>query len=175
MTTSRGFSPADMAARRPAPPPKPAARPAPTAPTPRPAAPSAPQPQTAAEKAISPGVLADGERFKPTYHRGLMVSGMQPEARALGFALLWFASHKNGRISPTLQPSQQDLADASGLSIARVGVQLQVLRERGWLHLHRIEYGPRAGLPRFDLTIPALYLERVRAYRAAYQHARITD
>lgn len=171
-TQSRGFSPADMAARRPAQPGPPAPKPGPR---PQATAPSAPGPLTAAEKAIAPGALAAGERFKPTYHRGLLISGMQPEARVTGFALLYFANHKNGRISPSVQPSQQELADSTGLSAERVGVQLEVLRERGWLHLHRIEHGPRAGLPRFDLTVPALYLERIRAYRAAYQHARITD
>lgn len=163
-----------MAARRTAPP-----TPDPTpGPRPKAAAPSVSRPLTAAEEAIAPGVLTQGERFKPTYHRGLLMSGMLPEARLMGFALLYFANHRTGRIPPSLQPDRQELAQLTGLSTARVGVQLEVLRERGWLHFHRIDHGPRVGLPRFDLTIPALHLERIRAHRATYQqqHPRtVTD
>jgi hypothetical protein len=125
-----------------------------------------PMRMTAAE-AIAPGRLAPGERFKPTYHRGLLLSGMLPEARLLGYTLLWYANHRTGRISPNFQPSREQLAADTGLGAARVGVQIEVLRERGWLHLTPIQEGLRAGRPRFDLTIPALYLERVRAHRAA--------
>lgn len=141
--SARCFSPADMARRTP--------------------------PPRTPQESLAPGRLADGERFKPTFHRGLLLSGMNPEARLMGYTLLWFAHHRTGRISPTLQPSQQELADASGLSVGRVGVQLEVLRERGWLRLVPISEGPRTGLLRFELTIPALYLERVRAHRAEHQ------
>ncbi|WP_314411419.1 hypothetical protein [Streptomyces sp. DSM 40484] len=127
------------------------------------------KPPRTPQESIAPGHLVDGERFKPTYHRGLLMSGMNPEARLMGFTLLWFANHKTGRISPNFQPSQEELAEATGLSAGRVGVQIEVLRERGWLHLTWIAEGPRTGLPRFDLTIPALYLERVRAHRASHK------
>jgi hypothetical protein len=116
--------------------------------------------------AIAPGRLAPGERFKPTYHRGLLLSGMLPEARLLGYTLLWYANHRTGRISPNFQPSRAQLADDTGLDAGRVGVQLEILRERGWLRLTPIAEGPRTGRPRFELTIPALCLERVRAHRA---------
>lgn len=122
--------------------------------------------QTAAEAAIAPGRLVEGERFKPMYHWGLLLSDMLPETRLLGYTLLWYAHHSSGRISPARQPNQAELARATGLTAARVGVQLEVLRQRGWLHLATVPQGPRAGLPRYDLTIPALYLERIRAQRA---------
>lgn len=172
MKPNHCFSPADMAAHRPTAKPKPKPKPAPR---PQAAAASAPRQLTAAEEAIAPGVLSTDERFKPTYHRGLLMSGMHPEARLTGLALLWFAHHKTGSIRPTDQPSRQELVDSTGLSTDRVGVQIEVLRERGWLHLNPITEGPRLGLPRFDLTIPALYLERVRAYRSSYQRAHFTN
>ncbi|WP_405924900.1 hypothetical protein [Streptomyces sp. NBC_00035] len=160
-------SPADLARRTPqattAAPPKPAPGPAPTAPR----AAARPQPpKLSAAEAIAPGRLADGERFKPSYHRGLLLSGMLPEARLMGYTLLWYANHSTGRISPNFQPGIEELVEHTGLDARRVGVQLEVLRERGWLRLATIQQGPRAGLPRFELTIPALYLERVRAHRA---------
>ncbi len=169
MKPNQCFSPASMAAHRPAPStPKPAPRP-------RAAAASAPRPLSAAEQAIAPGVLTTSERFKPTYHRAILMSGMQPETRLTALTLLWFAHHKTGSIRPTDQPSRQELVDSTGLSTDRIGVQIEVLRERGWLHLNPITEGPRTGLPRYDLTIPALYLERVRAHRASYQRAHFAN
>ncbi|WP_405925466.1 hypothetical protein [Streptomyces sp. NBC_00035] len=163
MTTAHRPSPADLARRPPHAEPKPAPRPAPAA-TPH----TAPceTPRLSPQEAIAPGVLRGDERFKPSYHRALLLSGMLPEARLMGYTLLWYAHHRTGRISPSFQPSREELAEHSGLTAGRVGVQLEVLRERGWLHLTPIQQGPRAGLPRFELTIPALYLERVRAHRA---------
>lgn len=118
------------------------------------------------EEAIAPGRLAKGERFKPTYHRGLLLSGMLPETRLMGLSLLWYSHHHTGRISPNFQPSLEQLAADTGLDTHRVGVQIEILRQRGWLHLTVIAEGPRAGQPRFDLAIPALHLQRIRAHRA---------
>ncbi|MEV0475503.1 hypothetical protein [Streptomyces prunicolor] len=122
-----------------------------------------------AEEAIAPGRLAPDERFKSTYHRGMLLSGMLPEARLVGFTLLWYSHHRTGRISPNFQPTAEQLASDTGLDTARVGVQLEVLRQRGWLRLTPIAEGPRTGCPRFELTIPALYLRRIRAHRAELQ------
>lgn len=170
-------SPADLAQRTPAPagqpvrPPRPA--PARRKPKPKPKAqlpipvPYVPQVLSPAE-AIAPGELRTNERFKPTFQRGLLISGMLPEARLMGYTLVWYADHITGRISPHLQPDAAQLAASSGLSEVRVGVQLEVLRERGWLHINRISEGPRVGGPRFDLAIPALYLERIRVDRTAH-------
>ena len=165
-------SPADMA-RRPLPqaPAKQAAtRTAANRTSPEGDRPYEPRPLTP-EEAIRPGRLFDGERFRAMYQRGLLISGMRPEARLVGHTLLWFANHLTGRISPNWQPSQQQLAEATGLDAARIGVQLEVLVQRGWLHLHRIAEGPRSGRPRFDLTIPALYLEQIRASRGPQKPA----
>ncbi|MEU1496100.1 hypothetical protein [Streptomyces sp. NPDC005732] len=122
--------------------------------------------QTAAEAAIAPGRLVEPERFKPMYHWGLLISDMLPESRLLGYTLLWYAHHTTGRISPARQPNRAKLVQQTGLSAARVGVHIETLRQRGWLHLATVPEGPRAGLPRYDLTIPSLYLERIRAARA---------
>jgi hypothetical protein len=160
-------SPADLARR--AAQPKPGPRPAP------PAA-AAPQlgPLPAAEEAFAPGVLdaGAGERFKPTYHWGLILSGMRPESRLLAYTLLWYAHHRTGRIAPHLKPSREQLATATGLSTAQVGVQLEILRSRGWLRLSPVTEGPRRGQDRYDLTIPSLYLERIRAERAERRSRR---
>jgi hypothetical protein len=150
-------SPADLARRIAQP--KPGARPAP---------PTAPQPGRlpSVEAAIAPGALVDGERFKPTYHWGILISGMRPESRALAFALLWYAHHRTGRVAPTRKPSHEQLAADTGLSTDQVGVQLEVLRSRGWLRLRPVPDGPRRGQDRYELTIPSLYLERIRTERA---------
>lgn len=140
-------SPADLAAR---------ARPG-TAPAPR-------RKSTSAD-ALAPGRLEPAERFKTLYRRGLMLSGMLPEARLVAHTLLMYANHRTGRISPNFQPSRDQLVEDTGLEAARVGVQLEVLRQRGWLTLTPIAEGPRVGLPRFDLTIPSLYMARIRGPR----------
>ena len=162
MTTSARLhspSPADMARR---PTPTPAPKPAPT--PVQPEAPQGPRALTPAE-AIAPGELRDGERFKPLYQRALLISGLLPTARLMGHTLLWYANHRTGRISPNYQPTVEQLAKATGLNPARVGVQIEILAQRGWVHLHRLKDGPRAGRTRLDLTIPALNLEQVRADR----------
>lgn len=118
-----------------------------------------------AEEAIAPGRLAPSERFKPTYQRGLLLSGMLPETRLMAFTLLWYSHHRSGRISPNFQPSREQLAADTGMDTGRVGVQIEILRQRGWLRLTPIAEGPRTGRPRFELAIPALYLERIRTQR----------
>jgi hypothetical protein len=157
-------SPADLA-RRPAP--RPAALTAP--PRPKPPAVERPPVQLNPAQAIAPGQLEAGERFKATYTRGLTLSGLLPESRLMGHTLLWYAHHRTGRIAPASRPSFDQLADDTGFSPARVGVQIQILRERGWLCLTSIAEGPRRGRPRYDLTIPALVLERIRQQRAEHR------
>lgn len=166
-------TPADLARRAPAKPGVPlAAAPsqgaAPSSPSTPVAEPAAPSPQRAltAEEAIAPGRLAPAERFKAMYRLGLMFSGMLPETRLVGLTLLWYAHHHTGRISPNFQPSTERLAADTGLDTARVGVQIEILRQRGWLRLTPIAEGPRVGRPRFELTIPTLHLQRIRAHRA---------
>lgn len=173
MTTAQHRpTPGDLAPKPPTPnpatlAPRPAAPTATPGPAPQEAPPSSrPRAMTPAE-AIAPGILIGRERFKPTYTRALFLSSMLPAARLVAHTLLWHANHLSGKISPRLQPTTEQLAEATGLDPARVQVQLKILAQRGWIHLHRIEEGPRAGHPRFDLAIPALYLEQVRAARAA--------
>ncbi|WP_327403867.1 helix-turn-helix domain-containing protein [Streptomyces sp. NBC_01288] len=159
-------TPADLARRIPVKPGPPTTAPSnPSTTAARPAKPSSKRALTA-EEAIAPGRLGPDERFKSTFHLGLLRSGMLPEARLVGFTLLWYAHHRTGRISPNFQPSAEQLASDTGLNTASVGVQLEVLRQRGWLRLTPIAEGPRTGLPRFELTIPALHLQRIRAHRA---------
>ncbi|MGW5736968.1 MULTISPECIES: hypothetical protein [Streptomyces] len=155
-------SPADLARR---------ARPQPAAPTTAPRSkPTAARhvrsaQLTPAAQAIAPGRLLDGERFKTLYQRGLLLSGLPSHARLVGHTLSLYAHHRTGRVSPNHQPSFEQLAADTGLEAARIGVQVEILRQRGWLLLTRINQGPRAGRTRFDLAIPALYLERIRAPR----------
>lgn len=168
MTTTP--SPADLA-RRAAP--WPAALTTPPRPTP-PAVERARPAQLTPAQAIAPGHLKPSERFKPTYTRGLLLSGLLPEARLMGHTLLWYAHHRTGRISPNFQPGLEQLAADSGFYPARVGVQIEILRERGWLCLTPIAEGPRQGRPRFELTIPALVLDRIRQQRAEHQPGQNT-
>lgn len=137
-------SPADLAAR---------ARPA--------TAPAKPKPATPADS-LAPARLEPDEPFKTMYQRGLILSGMLPEARLVAHTLLMYANHRTGRVSPNFQPSSEQLAADTGLAAARIGGQLEILRQRGWLKLTSIAEGPRIGRPRFDLTIPSLYIERIR-------------
>jgi hypothetical protein len=132
---------------------------------PRPAEDGTKPAQLTPAKAIAPGQLAPGERFKTLYQRGLMISGMLPQARLVGHTLSLYAHHRTGRISPNHQPSHDQLAADTGLNPGSIGAQFEILRQRGWLQSTRIGEGPRAGKPRFDLTIPALYLEQIRAPR----------
>lgn len=166
-STTRIPSPGDLARRTSAHPPAQTAQQTAT-PKPKPRAQEQPHElrELTAAEAIAPGRLAKGERFKPMYHWGLMLSGLLPEARLLGYTLLWYARHTDGHISPTYQPNLDQLAAATGLMPARVAVQIEILCQRGWLRTTAIPTGPRAGGPRYDLTIPALYLERIRAKRA---------
>lgn len=138
-------SPADLAAR---------ARPAATE-----------QKQTTLANPLAPARLQAGERFKTVYQRGLLLSGMLPEARLVAHTLLMYANHRTGRISPNFQPSRDQLVEDTGLEAARIGVQLEILRQRGWLTLTPIAEGPRVGQPRFDLTVPSLYMARIRGPR----------
>ncbi|MFF6985642.1 hypothetical protein [Streptomyces sp. NPDC010273] len=141
---------------------------APSGPSAAGAPPATPSPQRALtpEEALAPGRLAPAERFKAMYRLGLMFSGMLPETRLMGLTLLWYAHHRTGRISPGFQPDTERLAADTGLDTARVGVQIEILRQRGWLRLTPIAEGPRVGRPRFELTIPTLHLQRIRAHRA---------
>lgn len=158
-------SPADMP-RHPVP--HPAARPAasPTGFTARPASAPARSGAGGAQAAIAPGVLNRDEMFRSLYRRGIFLSGMTPEARLLAHTLVWYANHLNGHISPNQQPSADQLAKDTGLSPERIKVLLEVMWQRGWLQRRPILQGPRKGRHRTALTIPALYLERVREARA---------
>lgn len=123
-------------------------------------------------ESITPGTLVKNERFKPTYSRGLLLSGMTPEARLLGHTLLWYAHDRNGLITVERQPRLVDLAEATGLDSHRVETAQRILRSRGWLRLHPIQSGPLMGEQRFELVIPALYLQKVREARAQVQQLK---
>ncbi|MEL3949478.1 hypothetical protein [Streptomyces sp. LNU-CPARS28] len=161
-------SPADMP---PHPVPHPASNPAAsptgftTALTPAAPAPAA-RGRGSAQAAIAPGKLRSSEVFRSVYRRGIFLSGMTPEARLVAHTLVWYASHRNGHISTNHAPDVERLAEESGLTPLRVQVQLEVLAQRGWLQYRRFSDGPRKGGQRMVLTIPALYLERVRAVRS---------
>jgi hypothetical protein len=140
---------------------------------PAPATPATPKP--ALLDAVAVGVLTKDERFKPMYTWALLMSGMQPEARLLAHTLLWYARHTDGHISPAYQPSVDELVAATGLAPARISTQIEILRQRGWLRLASVPDGPRAGSPRYELTIPALYLQRVRARRIERTERQATN
>lgn len=121
------------------------------------------QPAVPIEEALAPAQLREGERFKAVYSRGMALSGMHPEARLLGHVLLAYADRRGGRIAPNRQPSWDRLASETGLDRERIGVQLNILDQRGWLRRTVIQTGPRTGVTRYRLTIPLLYIERIRA------------
>ncbi|GGX99051.1 hypothetical protein [Streptomyces fructofermentans] len=156
-------SPADLA-RRPAQP-----KPAPQPPRERaphrhapiqsavPASPARP------EHLLAPGSLRGKERFRATFQRGIRLSRMHPHARLLAHTLLWYSSHLTGRVSPSSQPSIEELSYGTGLTIDQVAVQLRVLESRGWLRFHTLNEGPRQGDSAMRLAIPTHVLEQIRA------------
>lgn len=153
-------TPGDLAHRRP-----PAPRPVQPAPAPQAAEEQAPpaKPWANTEDAIAPGKLTKKEHFRKYFLFGLRYSRMPAHARLVGHDLMWRASHATGQISPSLQPTREQLALATGLTTGQVDVALQVLSSRGWLHSRRLKEGPRAGQPAYRLAIPAVTLEQVRA------------
>ncbi|WP_073946489.1 hypothetical protein [Streptomyces kebangsaanensis] len=166
--TPRIPTPGDLARRPPA-----------TAPTPpvsapkSAAAPDFPEPgqpyqprKFSPEDALKPGNLTKREHFRKHFLFGMRTSHMHPHARLVGHDLMWRASHATGRISPSLQPSTEQLAQAAGLTAAQVDVALQVLHTRGWLQHRRLQEGPRAGQTAYSLAIPAAALEGIRAWIA---------
>ncbi|MDX3217705.1 helix-turn-helix domain-containing protein [Streptomyces scabiei] len=129
----------------------------------------APKPPVTPAAAIQPGRLRGKERLRPTFHRGLRISRMHPEARLVALTLLGYAHHTTGVVFPRYQPTSEQLAEATGLTPGQVGVQIHVLTQRGWLGIRRIEQGADAGREGLRLTVPALVLEQIRAARAAEQ------
>ncbi|MDX2520551.1 MULTISPECIES: helix-turn-helix domain-containing protein [Streptomyces] len=120
-------------------------------------------------QAVAPGRLQGKERMRPTFHRGLRISRMHPEARLVALTLLGYAHHTTGVVFPRYQPSAEQLAEDTGLTPGQIDVQIGVLTQRGWLGTRRINQGADAGRDGLRLTIPALVLEQVRAARAAEQ------
>jgi hypothetical protein len=137
-----------------------ARRPAPAAPTPRPLTPA---------QTIQPGRLQGRERMRTMVQIGLRISRMHPEARLVALTLLGYAHNKTGMVFPRFQPSPEELAEDTGLTVGQVGVQIHVLTQRGWLYTRRVTGGVDAGREGLNLCVPALVLEQVRAARAAGQ------
>ncbi|MFB7597217.1 hypothetical protein [Streptomyces sp. NPDC056160] len=162
---SRIPTPGDLAHRQPLAPTPVAARAVRAQPDPRPSAPAAPRPRSlTAEEAIAPGKLTKAEHFRKYYLIGLRHSGMPAHARLVGHDLMWRASHATGRLSPSLQPTTEMLAAATGLAPAQIDVALATLHSRGWLRLRRLQEGPRAGRTAYDLAIPAAALQEIRSH-----------
>ncbi|MFJ2007049.1 hypothetical protein [Streptomyces chartreusis] len=168
-TTPRMPTPGDLARRqappRPAPPASAAAPTKPTVqtrPTPRE---REQRPVTAAD-CIAPGVLRPGERMRSLYQQAMRTSRMQPEARLVALTLLGYANFKTGVLNRH-QPGTEQLAYATGLTNGQVLVQIEVLTQRGWLHLRTLTRGPREGQSVFQLCIPAFALQQLRD-RAAH-------
>jgi hypothetical protein len=152
MTTTP--SPADLA-RRPAPKP-------PTRPGPETRMQAQPRPVRAAD-AIAPGKLTRTERLRPLYQQGIRTSRMLPEARLTALTLLGYANFQTGLVHEKWRPTTEELAEATGLSSARVLVQLEVLTQRGWLYARVLKEGPRAGTEVLQLCLPAAVLEYLRS------------
>ncbi|WP_405960569.1 helix-turn-helix domain-containing protein [Streptomyces sp. NBC_00024] len=145
------------------------ARPTPAALARRPA----PKPPSPAES-IAPGVLVGKERMRTMIERGMRISRLHPEARLVALTLLGYAHHKTGIVFPRFKPTPEQLAEATGLTVGQVSVQIHVLTQRGWLCTRRITQGHDTGRAALSLAIPALVLEQVRAARAAEQPASAT-
>lgn len=168
---ARCFSPADMA-RAPHTPlsarPVTSARPSTTVtssspePAPAPAPPHEPE-KPAAGDSIAPGKLRRNEHLRTAYSHGIRISRLLPNARLVALTLLPYANFNNGLISARHQPTVEQLADATDLSVDQVCIQLEILRQRGWCRAHTITAGPRAEETTLKLTVPALVLERLRA------------
>ncbi|GAQ64097.1 helix-turn-helix domain-containing protein [Streptomyces scabiei] len=147
-------SPADMAARPPAP-----AKPGPVK--------DIRSPKLTVAEAIAPGVLVGRERMRTMVERGMRISRLHPEARLVALTLLGYAHHKTGTVFPRFRPTPEQLAEATGLTTGQISVQIHVLTQRGWLCTRRITQGHDTGRLALALTVPALVLEQVRAARAA--------
>ncbi|MBK3572630.1 hypothetical protein JHN63_02080 [Streptomyces sp. MBT65] len=128
---------------------------------------------TAAE-AIAPGKLTKREHFRKYFLFGMRRSRMHPHARLVGHDLMWRASHATGQMSPNLQPSTQDLALATGLTVGQVDVALAALHSRGWVRFRVLKEGPRAGQRVSDLVIPAAVLEDIRVMGRKHASNRIS-
>lgn len=120
--------------------------------------------QLTAEEAIKPGKLTNKERFRPLFQQGMRLSRMHPEARLVALTLLGCANFRSGAVHTRWRPTTEQLADATGLSTARVLVQLEVLTSRGWLYERTLTKGPRVGATALQLAVPAGLLEELRAH-----------
>ncbi|MGY1498588.1 hypothetical protein ACW4TU_18645 [Streptomyces sp. QTS52] len=165
----RCFSPADMA-RAPRTPL--AARPAGSArpPTAEPQSPQ-PAPQPAAQEprtpavgdSIEPGRLRRDEHLRTLYSQAIRISRLLPNTRLVALTLLSYAHFNTGLIGARYQPTDDELAEATGLHADQVRGQVEILRQRGWCRARTITDGPRAGETALKLTVPALVLEQLRA------------
>ncbi|WP_326729019.1 hypothetical protein [Streptomyces phaeochromogenes] len=166
MKPAQCFSPADMAARRT---PQPAAPPAP-----KPAPVPAPPVETAASMA-GPGTLRKNERLRSLFQRGIRISRLNVETRLTALTLLGYANFTTGLISPRFHPTDEQLSYATGLTVGQVRVQVEILRQRGWLKHRPLTQGPSAGETAMQLCVPAALLARVREQVAHDKQANATS
>ncbi|MEV1020676.1 hypothetical protein [Streptomyces sp. NPDC050264] len=150
-------TPGDLARRTP----RPSLTPA-RAPQPRPA--TAPEHTTSAADLAGPGRLQSDEVLRTVYQHGIRISGTTPHTRLIALTLLGNAHHRSGLVNRFVNPEQ--LAAATGLDIAQVHVQLEILTQRGWLTTRAPHSGPRQGQQVYQLCVPQAVLLRIRRDRA---------
>jgi len=121
---------------------------------------------TTAADAIRPGRLRPQEIMRQLYQLGLRSSGMRPEARLVALTLMGYAHYRTG-LCTKREPSSEELAQATGLTEGQALVQLQILTSRGWLTRREVLEGPRAGQQAYQLCIPRLALDQLRARRTS--------
>lgn len=113
----------------------------------------------------SPGLLNPREVLRQMFQQGIRISRMQPEARLVGLTLLTYANFRTGLLNKHA-PTPEQLAYATGLTEGQVLVQIQVLKQRGWLTERVLTVGPREGQAVFQLGIPGAVLHQLRNRRA---------
>ncbi|MEU9400593.1 hypothetical protein [Streptomyces sp. NPDC048242] len=138
-------------------------------PTPRPGAaafqPLAAEDLPAAADMARPGQLRPDEKLRPSLQQGIRLSRMRPESRLLALTLLGYVNFRTGLMLKH-EPTPAELAAATGLTEGQVLVQLVVLTQRGWLTRRHPTIGPRKGQLVYQLCVPQLVLQQLRARRA---------
>jgi hypothetical protein len=111
---------------------------------------------------IEPGRLRRDEHLRTVYSQGIRISRLLPNTRLVALTLLLYANFNSGLISARHQPTDDELAAATGLHADQVRVQVEILRQRGWCRARTVTDGPRTGETALRMTVPALVLAQLR-------------
>ncbi|WP_423833328.1 hypothetical protein [Streptomyces manipurensis] len=114
-----------------------------------------PTPLDVATRALQPATGL-GNTFRARYQQGIRTSPMNPHTRLVALTLASLASD-TGEIPSAAQPGMSGLADATGLPLRQVVVQVRTLQTRGWL----TGEWTRRNAARFQLALPLYVRSRL--------------